>query len=111
MVLRRTATLCTVLLMMLSAAVCPVYSMDSPSGRDVSDNLPFSLAATSEDKMYFLPVYDGTPATDSFRQLVAVLSGVSFDNECISQEFTEVIFSEISVTELRLVESISPRAP
>ena len=110
MVLRRTASLCIVVMLILSAA-CPAWGADSHSARDVSDNLPFSLAATCGDKMYYLPAYEGAPACSSLRQLAAVLSGTSVEGECVSPEITDVVFPEISVTELSHAESISPRAP
>lgn len=110
MVLRSAALLCMVVMLILSA-VCPTCGADGHSDRDISDNPPFSLAATCGDKMYYLPAYEGAPACDSLRQLAAVLSGTSVEGECVSPEITDVIFPEVSVTELSHVESISPRAP
>ena len=111
MIIRRFVALCTVCLMMVSASVCTACGADNSWRRDTSDNLPVSLAATSSDRMYFLPVYEEGAQSVSARQLIAVFCESAFIYECPPAEFSEVVVSDFSAPGLRLVESISPRAP
>ena len=111
MIIRRFVALCTVCLMMVSTSVCTACGADNSWRRDTSDNLPVSLAATSSDRMYFLPVYEEGASPVSVRQLTALFCEDAFVYECPPVEFSEVVVSESSSPGMRLVESISPRAP